>query len=73
VAEPLLKAKIRSAFAMTSQGRLLGCHQHRVQHHADGDHYSNATNGDLGFGDPRCKVLIFMHDARNPDRYKQQP
>src|SRR2546428_12277443 len=43
----------------------------------DGAHY--VINGHKwwtsGIGDPRCATLIFMGktDAKNPDKYKQQP
>jgi acyl-CoA dehydrogenase len=75
--EPLLRAEIRSAFAMTEPG-VASSDATNIQASIvrDGDEY--VIDGHKwwtsGANDPRCKVLIFMGktDAANPDRHRQQ-
>ena len=56
-------------------GRILGCHEHLVQHPRDGNDY--VINGrkwwSSGANDPRCKLFIVMGKT-NPeaDRHQQQ-
>ena len=75
--QPLLRAEIRSGFAMTepdvASSDATNIEASIVR---DGDHY--VINGrkwwTTGGTDPRCRILIFMGktDPTNPDRHRQQ-
>ena len=75
--EPLLDAKIRSAFAMTEPAVASSDATNiEASIKRDGDHY--VINGrkwwTSGAPDPRCKILIFMGKSApgNPNKYLQQ-
>lgn len=71
---PLLEGEIRSAFAMTEPGVASSDATNICSTiEADGDDY--VINGEKwwtsGFGNPKCKVMIFM-GVTNPDNPKHQ-